>query len=569
MVYIIITVTAGIPSSGLLQYLIPTCTTPFYYASSGNQWADLLWGYIPQWMAVSDREAVNWFWEGRPAGALIPWGKWAYVLSHWAILVGGLWLMMLCLASLVRKQWGDRERLTFPLVQFPLEVLRGDEPGGQSFFGNKLVWIGAGCVLLVHLVNGLQQYFPAIPNIPTFWELDNYLVDRPWNAAQPLYVGVFFGAVGFGYLLSLEVTAGFWVSVLFIKAQAILFSLLGMEGSSAYSGVIGEIGQREQMGGLLAVFAVLMWLLRGTFSDALRKAFTRVSGIDDSGEPMGYRLAALGFLVGLLVAECWLTAAGMTPVMAFLWLATFIAIILVLTRIIAEAGMLMVHLSFSPVDYLAMLGGTGVLGPANLTVLTFIDHALAFDLREFMMPAALNGFRLAEQAGVPTRRMTPIMGIALVVVLGTTIPAFLYTFYGPGAANVTNAVELSYHSRRFFGQLGNWLQSPSNPTAVQYLSTLAGGAIVAALSWLRLNFVWWPVHPLGFVMATSWASLNLWFSLFLGWFLKLLTIRYTGLRGYVQFRPLFLGIVLGDVMGGVLWIIVGFFTKVGIMVTVR
>jgi hypothetical protein len=70
-------------------------------------------------------------------------------------------------------------------------------------------------------------------------------------------------------------------------------------------------------------------------------------------------------------------------------------------------------------------------------------------------------------------------------------------------------------------------------------------------------------------MATSWASLNLWFSLFLGWLFKLLTIHYGGLRGYRQLRPLFLGIILGDIMGSVLWNIVGFCTGVGFMVTVN
>ena len=92
---------------------------------------------------------------------------------------------------------------------------------------------------------------------------------------------------------------------------------------------------------------------------------------------------------------------------------------------------------------------------------------------------------------------------------------------------------------------------------------------MAALAWLRLHFVWWPIHPLGFAMASSWASVNLWFSLFLGWLFKLLIIRYTGLRGYVGFRPLFMGVILGDILGAVLWIVVGWFTGVGIMVTVN
>ena len=570
VVYIIIMVTSGIPSSGLLRYMIPCGTVPYYFAGRGNQWNELFWNYIRPWIAVSDPEAVNWFWEGLPAGASVPWWPWVRMMSHWFIFYGALWVMMICAAALVRKQWADRERLAFPLVQFPLEVLREDERSpSAAFFTNRLVWIGAGTVFLIHLINGLHRYFPAVPGIPTFFELDQSFPDRPWSAITPVYLGIFFSAIAFGYLLSLEVAASFWASVWFIKIQGIVLSALGYEGGSAWGGTISQISDSEQMGGLLALALVLLWLLRGTFRDAFRKAFTRGRGVDDRGEPLGYRWAVFGLIIAIAVAFVWLVAAGMTAGYAALFLVFFVCICLVLTRIIAEAGMLMIHLSFWPVDYLLMLGGSLPLGPGNLTVLTFVDCSLTFDLREFLMPSVLNGFRLAEQSGVSTRKLVPVIAVALLFSLLVSIPAFLYSCYRPGAAQIGNVVELWSHPLRFFGRLADRLQNPVYPTATQYVSMAAGAAIVAVLSWLRISFVWWPIHPLGFVMATSWASLNLWFSLFLGWVFKLLTIRYTGLRGYVMFRPLFMGIILGDVMGAVLWMVVGWFTHVGFMVTVN
>ncbi len=570
VVYIIIMVTSGIPSSGLLRYMIPCGTVPYYYASVGNQWEQLFWGRIPTWMAIPDVQAAAWFWEGLPEGTPLPWRLWWTMMSRWSIFFGALWLMMICLASLVRKQWADRERLAFPLVQFPHEVLRPTERGpSASFFANRLVWIGAGAVFLIHLVNGLNQHFPALPSIPTFWYLDQYIPDRPWNAVSPVYLGVFFSAIGFGYLLSLEVAAGFWASVLFIKAEAVVLNALGYEGTSAWSGVISEITRSQQMGGLLAIAFVICWFLRGTIADAFRKAFTRAPDVADEGEPIGYRFAVLGFLAGFGIALWWLLAAGMTPYFALVHLILFLAICLVLTRIIAEAGMLMIHLIFNPVDYLLLFGGTTAVGPNNLTVLTFVDCALTWDLREFLMPYILNGFRLGEMEGVSTRKLVPTIALALLVCVIISVPAYLLTFYKIGAFQAGNVVELENHPTRFFRLLATRLQNPERPSAVQYVSMLSGAAIVAALSWLRLSFVWWPIHPLGFVMATAWASLNLWFSLFLGWLFKLLTIRYTGLRGYVQFRPLFMGIILGDVLGAVLWIIVGWFTGVGFMVTVN
>ncbi len=184
------------------------------------------------------------------------------------------------------------------------------------------------------------------------------------------------------------------------------------------------------------------------------------------------------------------------------------------------------------------------------------------------MPSVLNGYRLSEQSGVSTRRLSPLIAAALLLCLVVGTVAFLGTMYRFGLLQGNQAGLLEYHPRRMFGQLEGRLQNPNRLSTVQYASMVIGGAIAAGLAWLRLNFVWWPIHPLGFVMATTWATINLWFSLFLGWLFKLLTIRYAGLRGYVQFRSLFMGIIMGDVLGSVLWTIVGLFTKVGIMVTV-
>ncbi len=570
VVYIIIMVTSGLPSSGLLRYMIPCGTVPYYFANAGNHWEQLFWDRIPQWMAVNDLEAATWFWEGLPAGQGVPWRPWINMMSHWSILFGGFWAVMISLASLVRRQWADRERLAFPLVQFPVEVLRRDESGPSApFFTSKLVWIGAGVVFFIHLLTGLHRYYPTVPSITTSHYLDPYLPDRPWSAAGPLYLAFFFGAIGFGYLLSLEVSAGFWASVLFLKTQAIILAAFGFEGDSAWSGDISKVSNGQQLGGLLVLAFVLFWLLRGTFADAFRKAFSRAPEVDDSGEPLSYRVAVFTLIIGIALSIGWLVAGGMDLFFACAFMFFFLAICLVLTRIIAEAGMLMVHLSFAPFDYLKLFGGTRALGPANLTVLTFVDCALTFDLREFLMPSVLNAFRLADAEGISTRKLISPLITGLLVCLIVSIPAFLLTFYLPGAAQVGNIVELRMHPTRYFTLLGNRLEANEHYAALDYISMLSGGLIMGLLSWLRLNFVWWPIHPLGFVMGTSWASLNLWFSLFLGWFLKLLTIRYTGLAGYVRFRPLFMGVILGDVLGAVLWDIVGWFMGSGFMVTVN
>jgi hypothetical protein len=566
VVYILTMVTSGIPSSGLLRYLIPTPPSIYYFAGAGNQWDKLIWGHFPIWMGVSGTPAA-WFFEGMPEGASVPWAAWWDPLSRWLILVGAVWLMMVCFAALVRKQWADRERLAFPLVQFPLEVLRDDGRGPSAwFFAHRLVWLGAALVLFVHVLNGLHAYFPSVPGIPLSANMDAALPDRPWSAAIPVRFNIYFSAIGFGYLLSSEVAAGFWGSIILFKIQAVILSALGYEGTSAWGGAITEIGDREQMGALLMVAAVLIWALRGTLAEAFRQLVSARRG-DDEKEPLSYRFAALGLLASLVIAFIWLVSAGMTAGFAALFVVSFAAICLVLTRIIAEAGLLMVQFSFRPVDYLLLVGGTTALGPDNLTVCAFVDTVLTFDVREAIMPSVLNGFRMAEQSGVSTRKLSRAIGMALVFALFVTIPAFLMTFYKLGALVVDRNGTLTGLPREFFTELASRLENPSHASATAYIWMAVGAAAVAVTSWLRLTFVWWPIHPLGLVMGTSYATRYMWFSLFLGWLFRMVTVRYAGLSGYMRLRPLFMGIIMGDVLGAVLWDIVGFATRVGIMVT--
>ncbi|MCJ7752205.1 MAG: hypothetical protein MUQ65_14155, partial [Armatimonadetes bacterium] len=445
VVYIIIMVTSGIASSGLHRYLLVTLATPAYFASPGNRWETLFFDHIPPWMWIEDPSAAAWMWQGLPEGVGVPWQAWLLPLSRWAIFVAAVWVMMICLAALVRKQWVERERLAFPLVQFPIEVIRSDDNSTSvPFFSNRLVWLGAAAVFALHCVNGLHRHFPALPAIPTFWDLNPALTGRPWEGLIPIYIGIFPSAIGFSYLLSLEVAAGFWGAVVFTRVQGLVMQLIGYEGSG-WGGVVQQVELWEQMGAVIGLALILLWLLRGSLADAFRKAFSRAPDIDDSGEPLSYRAAVFGFLLSLLVMAMWLHSAGLAWITLIAFLAIFIAMCLVLTRTVAEAGMLMVHYNFRPTDYLLLFGGPAALGPRNLTPLSFVDCALTFDLREFLMPSVLNAFKLSGETGVHPRGVTRILAFALPLAFVVGAVAFLWTVYKDGIAQTPGWFVLRYH----------------------------------------------------------------------------------------------------------------------------
>ena len=77
---------------------------------------------------------------------------------------------MQCVNVLIRKQWTDNERLTYPLVRLPLEITDA-QPGGRGRSGlpltqNRLFWLGFVLAAGIDLTNSLNYYFPDHPAHP-------------------------------------------------------------------------------------------------------------------------------------------------------------------------------------------------------------------------------------------------------------------------------------------------------------------------------------------------------------------------------------------------------------------
>jgi hypothetical protein len=89
-----------------------------------------------------------------------------------------------------------------------------------------------------------------------------------------------------------------------------------------------------------------------------------------------------------------------------------------------------------------------------------------------------------------------------------------------------------------------------------------GAAVTSVLSVLRLSFAGWPLHPVGFIMVYSWGLRLMWFSIFLGWLLKLLIVRYGGARFYTACKPFFIGLIIGESVAAGFWLIVGIILSV-------
>ena len=129
---------------------------------------------------------------------LFPW--WRPIL-WWTLFLSVLLWVMICLDLLLRKQWIEREKLSYPIVHLPLEMTR---PDGR-LFRSKMMWIGFGIAGGIDLINGLHAFWPAFPEIPVRkFDLALYFTEKPWSAIgwTPIYILSF--SVGLGFLIPLE-----------------------------------------------------------------------------------------------------------------------------------------------------------------------------------------------------------------------------------------------------------------------------------------------------------------------------------------------------------------------------
>ena len=78
--------------------------------------------------------------------------------------------------------------------------------------------------------------------------------------------------------------------------------------------------------------------------------------------------------------------------------------------------------------------------------------------------------------------------------------------------------------------------------------------VVFVLSAMRLKFWWWPLHPVGYMLANlSWGMNRHFLQFFIGWAVKTAVLRWGGLRLYRRSMPVAVGIIIGVQLNAAVW----------------
>ena len=541
VVYIMSIVSCSIPTMGLTEYLLPIMSGATYYATTENEWGLLVHPYIPSWMVPQDFTAVKYFYEGSPRGIGISWEAWIMPLLAWIPLILGIYFSMICLIVMLRKQWIVRERLAFPLVQVPLAMVEDDDSGNplKPFFRNWLMWCGFALPLAVGSLKALHNYFNFIPTVITQTSIPLFR-----NTAV-LQIALSFPMLGFTYLVNTEIAFSIWFFSLLMRAQEGTFGVLGLSSPEKLWYAPPEpIIAHQGMGAFIVMVFFGLWTARDHLRDVWRKAVHGDDDVDDTDELLSYRVAVFGFLGANLLIGAWLWLAGLTLWVVPIYLSAMYVIFLAITRIVAEGGIAAARAPLIPSDFMHSTFGNSALGAGSLTALV------------------ANGLKLAEDRLARRKRaLFWAIALAIVVSIASSIWAVMYMSYSYGGINLNSW---------FFGPAGGpaypfnfvtqELNNPDGPDWTGWIATGVGGSVMTLLMMARHNFLWWPLHPLGFAVSAISLTNYITFSVFLAWLIKTIILKYGGPGLFHRARPFFLGLILGQFFVAGIWLVIDYLT---------
>jgi hypothetical protein len=555
-VYCMMVLAAMISSRGLMEDLIPVLVGVNYYADPGNRWEEMFFAHIPTRLVPWDtgagirQPAVVGFFEGLREGESVPWEVWVGPLARWLVPVAAVFAAFLCLSVVLRRQWSDNERLSFPLVQLPLEMMR--EQKGRTFFGNPLTWIGFALPTAVFALNGLHNMNPALPAIALDIDINSYFTQRPWSDMTYFHAYLSLGSIGFFYLLPAELLLSFWLFHVLAKVQDVAVSALAFPPISSPHGSGNGYVDYQTAGAYFALVLSLGAAALPHLKQVLRRAVGR-GGDAGKEEMIPYRAAVWGLVVSLAVAAIWFWQAGMALGFAVFVLVVYVFVqSVIMARGCTEAGLPMSEGSFTALDVSALVYSPSALGGRTLTAVAFFDALFGRDLRGLVLTGFLDGQKIGDEVGVRRRQLLYVFVAAIVAAVLVAGAIQLWIPYRFGALSLYY-FPYERNDLQFFRENAAYLQGEARHTYGSVVCFAAGGAITAWLAAMRMRYVAWPLHPLGYALSASWTAMVFWFPMLVAWIVKWSVVHYGGMRLYARVRPLFLGMIFGEFTSAVLW----------------
>ncbi len=544
VIYIMLVMSCTIATHDFIINLMSTLGWARWMATPQNRWETIMFPYLPKWLFAWDKDLlVGYFNGGKSLYEPAILRMWLAPLAFWSIFILAMGWVMMCMTVILRKAWTEETRLSFPIVRLPLAMTQPDSP--ESYLRSRALWMGFAFAAGLSIFNGLAIWFPSLPDLQV---RARWIVfpNPPWNAVHPICQTYYPFAIGLAFLVPLDVSFSCWFFYLFAKLQAVVAVQMGYT-AGPYFPYLMEQG----IGAWTAFGIALLYTSRRYLRNVVRIAMSPQKG-EDASEPMPYRVAVVGLLIGVAVFIVFWRAAGLSPLWVLVVLGLYLLLSICITRVRAEAGGQHTVWDLEPLNVFRLFDSR-MLGPYTLAA-GAISHWYWRLNRSHVMPSQMEAFKLAREHRINLRSLVAPMLAAFAVAMVAGMWSCLHILYRDGALAKCQGFAIWTNLEAY-----NWLEGSLNngfhSEPSRWIAVSSAAVFVFALAWMRSKFAWWPFHPLGYCIGP--ALIWLWLPFLISWALKLVILRYGGLRLYRRALPFFLGLILGDYTAGALWSIVG------------
>ncbi len=485
-------------------------------------------------------------------GDSIPWAAWIPPLLSWGVVIVAFWALMIGLGLMVYPQWRYVERLSFPLLRVYHALI--DDPGPKrnfpEIFRSLTFWIGAGIVLLVHSINGLALFTNgSFPEFPISWDVKELFAEGFGRYAPGILLSgrIYFIFVGLTYFMPNRYSFSIWFTLF---ASGILIAFAERHWPMFRHGRLYDAGA----GALIVMALGVIWLGRRRYLPALSAALRRRA--KDAAEASD-ALAGRLFLGGAAVMLGWFLWAGAGAPWAILLVAMGIVIMLMAARIVAETGLTYVWIIPLSAQQIVALFPQRWLSVSA----AFLQqaHYILANRASAMSAAAMTVLALGlNRAGAPTsyRRLAGVGLLVLTIGLvfcgavhlrmGYTLSASYDGVNQPITGRGALLMDLSPVQDIVMGR-------KYTPDRGQIEAIVSGAVLATLLLILCARFPSWPLHPIGLLFMYSSIGWRLGPSMFLGWAIKTLLVKFGGARAYRAAMAFFLGLIIGEMLANTIW----------------
>jgi hypothetical protein len=514
--------------------------------------------------------------------AYIPWSQWSQPIFYWSTIVVAMFLALLGVGVIMRKQWSEKERFPFPLVVLPRLMVQEEERDGKvvlPLWSKPIFRVGMILAFLYVLLQGIAYYVPGMPDPTVEVSINEYFSSPAVKAfIKGFYTGdnfkIMLLVVAIAFFIDLDMLASIILLYWVCKIPFYFGQQYGLKVTIPHVQDPFPFAQEQHIGAFLMLAVLVVWTARKHLWGVVLRVLGRPDGEDDSKEAMSYRTAAALVVLSFAYFAVWGTWTGLGAAPAIIFFGFLVVCGFSAARIRTEVGAPWTYFTpYFPFLIFYLMGGVKIFGVETMLLTYAAGGFMA--VAQFLMfaPTQVEMLHLADQEEEVNPRGVS-WGMLVGLLGGIFIGGYVVMVwcFGKGGDTIQYMKAWAMGQDWYFRTL---IQSMADLDAAQaqaeatgaedkaskilgpWIGVGTGAGLTWLLTFLRGRFVGFWVHPLAYVLANTFFIYMVWGSIHVAWLVKWLGLKIGGPRLIRdQMTPLFAGVFVGAVAGMAFWDII-------------